>query len=95
MTTLYTWQKDPAFCAKVDELRNELVDRAVGRLADLMAGKALDVLTARLDRTDAETGAPTAGLDDVKAAFDLFGGLRSNTELKEKLDRLLEKLGDE
>jgi len=92
MSTLYDWLKNPAFVAKIDELRREVVDRAIGRLADLMSGKALDRLIQRLDRTDAETGEVACTLDDVKAAFDLYGGLRSNTELAAKLDKLLERL---
>jgi hypothetical protein len=94
MSTLYQWLKQPAFRDKIDELRREVVDRAIGRLADLMSGKAIDVLTARLDRTDPDTGEVAASLDDVKAAFDLFGGLKSNTELQAKLDKLLEAMGE-
>lgn len=92
--TLYDWLKQQSFRDKVDELRNEVVDRAIGRLADLMAGKAIDKLIERLDRTDPDTGVTAATLDDVKAAFDLFGGLKSNTELAAKLDKLLERLGE-
>ena len=94
MSTLFRWLAQPAFVARIDELRREVVDRAIGRLADLMSGKAIDVLTKRLDRTDPETGEVAATLDDVKAAFDLFGGLKSNTELQAKLDKLLAKLGE-
>jgi hypothetical protein len=88
MTTLYTWLKDPAFRAKVDELRNELVDRAVGRLAELMAGQALDALTSRLRRKDAETGELVAGLDDIKAAFELFANLSTVADFKARLEKL-------
>lgn len=94
MSAVYLWLKQPAFVARIDELRREVVDRAVGRLAELMSGKAIDKLVERLDRVDAETGETAAGLEDIKACFDLFGGLKSNTELQAKLDKLLEQLGD-
>jgi hypothetical protein len=93
-STLVQWRKQAPFLARVEELRREVVDRAIGRLADLMAGKAIDKLIARLDKVNAETGETACTLDDVKCAFDLFGGLKSNTELQAKLDRLLEKLGE-
>lgn len=91
--TIWVWLRKDKFRERVEELRREMTSRAIGRLSDIMAGKALDVLIARLDKVDDETGQTAATLEDVKAAFDLYGGLRSNQELAEKLDRLAEKLG--
>lgn len=85
--TIWRWLKVPEFKGRVDELRKELTDRAIGRLADLMAGKALDVLTKRLDAKD-KTGKTTATLDDVKAAFDLFLSTTNAAELKARLEAL-------
>src|SRR5262245_34995841 len=92
--TIWGWYKQPPFTERIEELRKEITDRAIGRLADLMAGKAVDKLIERLDRVDPETGQTSATLDDIKAAFDLFGGLKSTTDLQAKLDRLLEQLNE-
>jgi hypothetical protein len=77
-----------AFRERIAELRRELVDRAIGRLSELMAGQALDVLTQRLEGQDTRTGKPTATLDDVKAAFELFINVTDAADLKARIEQL-------
>jgi hypothetical protein len=36
--TIWRWLKDPAFRERVAEIRRALLDRAIGRLADVIAG---------------------------------------------------------
>jgi hypothetical protein len=87
VSTLWLWKKQPAFRQRIEELRHQLIDRSIGRLSELMAGKALDVLDKRLDKKD-EDGNCAAGLDDVKAAFELFVGITNAAELKARLEEL-------
>ena len=81
--TIYRWRQLPEFNARVVELRNELVDGAIGRLANLMAGKAADalekLLTAKRDDTR---------LASVKAVYDIFVGVTNAAELKSRIEEL-------
>jgi hypothetical protein len=88
MTTVYDWLRLPAFRERIEELRKELTDRAIGRLADLMAGKALDKLNDRLDRTDPETGEASVTLEDIRAAFELSINLQNAADLKARIEDL-------
>jgi hypothetical protein len=89
VTTLRNWRLgNPGFTQRIRELQRELVDRAVARLAELMAGKALDALTERLSRTDPKTGALMVGLDDIKACFEIFVHTTNAAELKQRLELL-------
>jgi hypothetical protein len=88
VTTLWTWKKQPAFRERIAELQRELVERAVHRLSDLMAGKALDALTDRLDRTDPETGERVTTLPDICAAFELFINVTNAADLKARIEEL-------
>jgi putative insertion element HTH domain-containing protein len=92
--TLYNWLKLQQFKDKVKELRDAIVDCAIGRLAVMMSEKCLDKLLERLDRVDEETGQTLATVEDIRLAYDLYGGLRSNVELAAKLDKLMERLGE-
>lgn len=80
-TTLFRWLKDPTFRERVAELRQEIVDRAVSRLADLMAGKAVDTLTGLLTEKSA-----AVRLDSVKAVFDLFVNVTDATDLRQQVE---------
>ncbi len=93
--TIWRWKKSAEFQQRIEEIRTQTTDRAVGRLAEMMAGKALDKLNDRLDRIDPKTKKPAANLDDIKAVFELFGGLKSNLELQQKLDRLLAQMEED
>jgi hypothetical protein len=89
--TLWTWTTQvPAFRARVDQLRKEITDRAVNRLADLLAGKALDVLEARLDARDEETGLPVSTVGDVKAVAETLINLTNAADLKARIEALEE-----
>ena len=79
---------DPEFRRRVDELRGQMVDRAIGRLAQLAAGKALDVMEACLDRRDPETGELVANRKDVDTVLNNLVNLRNHTELKMAIDDL-------
>jgi hypothetical protein len=82
-TTLYRWLKDPAFRARVAELRTELVDRAIGRLADLMGHRAADTLEMLLGAK-----CDTVKLDSVKAVFELFLQTTNAADLKARIEAL-------
>jgi hypothetical protein len=84
IATVHRWfRESPAFCKRIDELRTELVDRAVGRLADLMAGAAVDRLSGLLG---AES--ECLQLDAVKAVYELFIGIRNAADLKARIEEL-------
>jgi hypothetical protein len=87
-TTIDRWMSQEPFRQRVDQLRRQIVDRAVGRLSGLMAKEALNALTARLRRKDAETGELAAGLDDIKAAFELFANVSTVADFKARLEKL-------
>jgi hypothetical protein len=87
LTTLRNWRLgNPLFTARVRELRTLMVETAINRLADLMCGKALDALTARLSRVHPETGELVVSLDDIKAAFELYCGVTSASEVQSRLE---------
>ncbi|VTT97979.1 hypothetical protein : Uncharacterized protein OS=Thermodesulfatator indicus (strain DSM 15286 / JCM 11887 / CIR29812) GN=Thein_1510 PE=4 SV=1 [Gemmataceae bacterium] len=82
-TIIHRWFKQPAFKARVAELRNELTNRAIGRLADMMAGSAADALASLLD-----SKSDTVRLDSVKAVYDLFINVTNAAELKNRIEQL-------
>ena len=90
-TTVTEWRKDASFNARVAELRKDLTDAAVGRLAQMMAGTAADALEALLKIK----GENRIKLDAVRTVFELFGGVTSNLELREVLEELQTKKGDQ
>jgi hypothetical protein len=87
LVTIWTWLKQAAFRERLAELRRELVDGAIGRLADLMAGLALDALKRRLEAKD-KAGKPAVTLDDIKATFELFLNTTNAADLKARIEEL-------
>jgi hypothetical protein len=87
LVTIWTWLKQPVFRERIAELRRELVDGAIGRLADMMSGLALDALRERLEAKD-ENGHPTVTLDDIKATFELFLHTTNAADLKARIEEL-------
>lgn len=83
-TIIHRWFKQPAFKRRVAELRNELTNRAIGRLADLMAGKAADALTSLLEDSSSEE----VRLNAIKATYDLFVNVTSAAELRGRIEQL-------
>jgi hypothetical protein len=81
--TIWGWLKQPAFRERVSELRKELTDRAIGRLADMMAGAAADTLLKLL-----EAKSDSVRLDSVKAVYELFVNVTNAADLKDRLERL-------
>jgi hypothetical protein len=81
--TVWGWLRQPAFKARVAELRQELTDRTIGRLADLMAGSAADTLRQLL-----AAESDHVKLDSVKAIFELFVNVTNAAELKARIEAL-------
>jgi hypothetical protein len=81
--TVWTWMKQPAFQARVAELRQSLTDSAIGRLASMMADQAADALLRLLS---AESD--VVALDAVKAVYDLFVNVTNASELKSRIEQL-------
>jgi hypothetical protein len=75
--------KQPAFRTHVTELRQQMVNRAIGRLADMMAGAAADTLLKLLD---AESD--NVRLDSVKAVYELFVNVSNAADLKARIEAL-------
>jgi hypothetical protein len=73
---------DPDFRQRVDELRTEMVGRALGRLADGMTDAA-DTLRALL-RAEGES----VRLGAARALLELGAKLRESVELASKLEEL-------
>ena len=80
--TIFRWLKQPPFRERIAQLRVELVDRAIGRLADMMAGAAADSLRNLLDAKS-----ETVRLDGVKAVYELFVTVSNAADLKERIER--------
>jgi hypothetical protein len=83
IATVHRWFKESAFRARIAELRTELVDRAIGRLADIMAGAAVDRLSSLL-RAKSES----LQLETVKAVYELFVNVTNAAELKARIEQL-------
>jgi hypothetical protein len=78
--TIQRWKQLPHFRARVAELRQELVDKAIGRLSDLMGHRACDVLEKlMLAKSDA------IKLESVKTIFDLHANTSAAAGLKDRL----------
>jgi len=86
-TTIKRWQKQPAFMARVAELRAELTDRTLGLLARA-SGKAVVTLVASLN--DESTGNRIKA-SDVLLTHDAKA--REAAELKQQLADIQEQLG--
>jgi hypothetical protein len=82
--TIWAWLKLPRFKGRLDELRRQLVDAAMGRLAELL-GKAGETYSKLLD--SAETPARIK-LDTANAVLDRFVGMSNFTELRAEIENL-------
>ena len=82
--TVFTWLKDPAFAARVSELRGQLFARAVAVLTRL-AGKAARKLDKLLD--SAHEG---IALGACRTVLEAGPRLRELTEMEERLRALEE-----
>lgn len=76
---------DPAFRRRVTELRGDMVDRALGKLADGMA-EAADCLRRLLSASS-----ETARLGAARALLELGAKLRESVELEQRLQALEER----
>src|SRR5262249_15135619 len=81
--TIWVWMKQPAFRDRIAELRQQLTDRAIGRLADMMAGTAADTLRKLL-----EAKSDAIKLDSVKAVYELFVNVTNAADLKARIEQL-------
>jgi hypothetical protein len=81
--TIWEWHKQQPFRDRVAELRQELTDRAIGRLADMMAGDALDTLRKLLG-----VKSDMVKLDSVKAVYELLTGLKNSADLQSRIEAL-------
>lgn len=81
--TVWTWMRQQAFKARIAELRTDLTDRAIGRLADMMAGTAADALRKLLDAKS-----ESVRLESVKAVYELFVNVTNAAELKARIEQL-------
>jgi hypothetical protein len=82
-STLWQWLQQPEFRARVAELRRQVTDRAIGRMADAMAGAALDALLKLLTAKSA-----AIRLDAARSIFDLYVGTVNATELRARVEEL-------
>lgn len=83
-TTVWRWlREDGPFPARVAALRKELTDRAVGRLADMMATSAADSLRGLLGAKS-----EAVRLDAVRAVYDLFINVINAADLKARIEQL-------
>jgi hypothetical protein len=80
--TLFRWLQDSAFRIRVAELRSQLFEHAVGKLAHL-AGNAVDTL-ANLLHSQSES----VRLQAAKAILDAGPRLRENVELSLRVTEL-------
>jgi hypothetical protein len=81
--TIWEWKKQEAFRARVAELRELLIDRAVGRLAEMMAGKAAETLEKLLlAKSD------HIRLESVRTIFETFIDVKNAAELKARIEAL-------
>ncbi len=80
--TIKTWATQPAFVARVRELRAGMTDRAVGKLADGMsyaAGTLRDLLGAESE---------SVRLSAARSVLELGMKLREATELEDRIRAL-------
>jgi hypothetical protein len=73
----------PVFRERIAKLRRELIDRAIGRLSDMMAGAAADKLLRLLDAKS-----ETVQLDTVKAVFEEYIQVSNAADLKTRIEQL-------
>ncbi|SRR5579884_3864613 len=84
--TAYRRLADPAFCVRVTELRSEMVERALGKMADGM-GEAADTLRQLLGAK-----AESVRLAAARSILEMGIKLREATELDARLRALEHQL---
>ncbi len=85
--TIYTWLKDPAFKAMVNDLRTRLTDRTLGILSRTAARSAV-TLAKLLDDLDGNIQARAA-----TAILDRLLAYREHADLLARLEELEARLG--
>lgn len=80
--TAYRWAATPGLRCRVSELRGQIVDRTVGRLAR-SSTKAADRLRKLVDDPD-----PAVQLQASKALLDQLAKLRAATELEQRISAI-------
>lgn len=83
--TIWAWHKLPHFKERVTEYRRELTDRAIARLADMMASTAADTLQELA--SNPEVSASTR-LDAAKSIYDIFVNVNNAQELQARIEQL-------
>ncbi len=83
LTTLKRWQREPAFARRVNEIRSEMTGRAVGVLAETMAGAAD---TLRFLARNAKQEA--VRLAAARSVLELGVKLRESLDLAERVAAL-------
>lgn len=83
-STLWTWLRTPLFAARVAELRKQTVDRAMGRMTDLLT---LASKTYRSILMDASASAKLK-VQVADSVFDRFQGLLSLVELRLEIEKI-------
>jgi hypothetical protein len=82
-STVWAWHKQLAFRNRLAELRRELVNRTLNRLADAMAGKALDRLLSLVD-----SDSSVMQLHAVREIFDRYVAVEQAAELRARIEQL-------
>jgi hypothetical protein len=83
--TVYCWLTEDAFCARIRQLRADMVERTCARLTMDMA-KARATLKELLDATD-----PRIQLAAAQAIFNVGARLRDQVEIDSRLSALEER----
>ena len=80
--TIWSWKRyQPAFNERVAEISRAMTYEAIGRLADMAAGKAADKLEQKLDKKDPD-------LATIKAVYDLLTGLKNSADLAARIEAI-------
>jgi len=87
--TAYEWASKPAFKARVGELRAELVNRALGRLAR-SAGAAVAALARIIDPKSVATDA--ARVSAARAILSALVEIQTHAELNDRLTALEQRI---
>jgi hypothetical protein len=82
-TTIWVWLQQQPFKDRVAELRQSLTDRTIGRLADLLAGDALNTLVQLL-----HAESDNLKLETVKTLFEQYIAVTNAVDLKARLEAL-------
>jgi hypothetical protein len=86
-TTARRWAADPSFKPRVDRLRKEIIDQAIGKLSRL-ASKAANTLGKLLD----ESNYGELRLKAARAILQDLLAVREHAELTERLNAIEERI---